>query len=90
MSLPPAAPTRQLKHRRPIDAPVFARGGGLWAVDASVHAAETRAMPCPERGDAAGGDRPFQFDRCHMLRTGGLAVRQLGPRGYRPAAASDS
>jgi len=34
MTLPPAAPQRQLKHRRQIDVPVYARGNGLWEFDA--------------------------------------------------------
>ena len=36
MALPPAAPERQLKHRRSIDVQVFARGDGLWDVDARL------------------------------------------------------
>lgn len=36
MGLPPAAPSRQLKHRREIDVQVFARGDGLWEVDARL------------------------------------------------------
>jgi len=34
MPLPPAAATRQPKHRRQIDVQVFSRGNGLWEVDA--------------------------------------------------------
>ncbi len=34
MTLPQAAAERQLKHRRQIDVQVFARGNGLWEVDA--------------------------------------------------------
>ena len=33
MALPPAAPTRQLKHRRRIDIQVYARRDGLWEAD---------------------------------------------------------
>lgn len=36
MALPPAAPARQLKHRRRIDVQVHARGDGLWEVDAEI------------------------------------------------------
>ena len=36
MALPIAAPTRQLSHHRSIDLRVYARGGGLWEVDAEV------------------------------------------------------
>jgi hypothetical protein len=40
MALPTAAPERQLKHRRSIDVQIFARGNGLWEVDA--HITDTR------------------------------------------------
>ncbi len=40
MALPPAASDRQLKHHRSIDVRIFARGGGLWEVDA--HITDTR------------------------------------------------
>lgn len=36
MALPPAAPERQLKHRRRIDVQIHARGNGLWEVDAEI------------------------------------------------------
>jgi len=42
MSLPPAAPERQLKHRRQIDVQVFVRGDGLWEVDATLVDTKTR------------------------------------------------
>ena len=42
MTLPPAAATRQLKHRRQIDVQVFARGDGLWEVDATLTDVKTR------------------------------------------------
>jgi Protein of unknown function (DUF2889) len=52
MALPTAAPERQLKHRRSIDVQVYARGNGLWEVDAEITDIKTR--------DAllAGGLRP--------------------------------
>ena len=43
MTLPQAAATRQLKHRRQIDVQVFARGNGLWEVDALLIDTKTRA-----------------------------------------------
>lgn len=43
MPLPPAAPERQLKHRRRIDVQVYARGNGLWEVDANL--TDTRPNP---------------------------------------------
>lgn len=42
MALPPAAPDRQLKHRRQIDVQVFARGDGLWEVDTHLTDVKTR------------------------------------------------
>jgi hypothetical protein len=45
MPLPPAAPARQLKHRRSIDVQVFARGDGLWEVDATLVDTKTRDVP---------------------------------------------
>lgn len=45
MALPTAASDRQLKHRRRIDVQVYARGNGLWEVDA--HITDVRARPTP-------------------------------------------
>lgn len=42
MALPPAAPQRQLKHRRCIDVQIHARGDGLWEVDAEISDLKTR------------------------------------------------
>ena len=42
MTLPQAAAERQLKHRRQIDVQVFARGNGLWEVDATLTDTKTR------------------------------------------------
>ena len=36
MALPTAASERQLKHRRSIDVQIYARGNGLWEVDAYI------------------------------------------------------
>ncbi len=36
MALPTAASDRQLKHRRHIDVHIYARGNGLWEVDARI------------------------------------------------------
>jgi Protein of unknown function (DUF2889) len=181
MALPSAAPDRQLRHRRSIDVQIFARGNGLWEVDARildlktidvelggkkrpagtpVHdmllrlvideqlnileaGSESTWMPypghCNDHGDAyarlvglnlmkgfrhgvvervggvlgcthltelcrvlptavvqafagdvidtqaAGpaGEPPFQLDRCHALRSDGVAVKLFYPRWYR-------
>lgn len=45
MALPPAAPARQLRHRRSIDVQVHARGDGLWEVDARLVDVKTRDIP---------------------------------------------
>ena len=37
-----AAPERLLKHRRSIDVHVYARGNGLWEVDAEIRDVKTR------------------------------------------------
>jgi hypothetical protein len=52
MSLPPAAPQRQLKHRRHLDVQVFARDDGLWEVDATLLDTKTRVT------QMADGPRP--------------------------------
>jgi hypothetical protein len=52
MALPPAAPERQLKHRRSIEVSIYARGSGLWEVDAQITDTKTHAAVL------AGGVRP--------------------------------
>jgi len=52
MALPISAPERQLKHRRTIDVQVYARGNGLWEVDAQLCDVKTRDAKL------AGGLRP--------------------------------
>jgi hypothetical protein len=42
MALPRAAANRQLKHTRRLDVQVFARGDGLWEVDATITDTKTR------------------------------------------------
>ena len=42
MTLPQAAATRQLKHRRQIDVQVYACGNGRWEVDATLTDTKTR------------------------------------------------
>lgn len=44
MTLPPAAPQRQLKHRRQLDVQVFSRGNGFWEVDATLTDTKTRPL----------------------------------------------
>lgn len=54
MTLPPAAPQRQLKHRRQIDVQVYARDDGLWEVDAVLIDVKTRVAHLAD-GDRAPG-----------------------------------
>ncbi len=42
MALPTAASPRQLRHRRSIDVQIYARGQGLWEVDAHISDVRTR------------------------------------------------
>ena len=48
MALPPAAPERQLRHRRRIDIEIHARSDGLWEVDAQMQ--DVRASEFRLRG----------------------------------------
>jgi hypothetical protein len=52
MTLPPAAASRQLKHRRQLAVEVYSRGDGLWEVDATLSDVKTRDARL------AGGIRP--------------------------------
>ena len=54
MTLPQAAAERQLKHRRHIDVQVYARGDGLWEVDAVLTDTKTRTVQLQEGPRPAG------------------------------------
>ncbi len=54
MTLPQAAAERQLKHRRQIDVQVYARGNGLWEVDAVLTDTKTRTAQMREGPRPAG------------------------------------
>jgi len=54
MTLPQAAAERQLKHRRQIDVQVFARGNGLWEVDALLTDVKAHDILMAEGRRAAG------------------------------------
>lgn len=54
MSLPPAAPERQLKHRRRFEVQVFARDDGLWEVDATLVDTKTRVAQMSDGPRPAG------------------------------------
>ena len=54
MALPPAAPARTLQHRRSIAIDIFARGNGLWEVDAQLTDLRTRESRLPSGPRPAG------------------------------------
>jgi hypothetical protein len=54
MALPTAASDRQLKHRRSIDVQIYARGNGLWEVDARITDARSSESLMPTRTLPAG------------------------------------
>jgi hypothetical protein len=54
MTLPTAASARTLQHRRSIDIKVYARGDGLWEVDAHLTDIRTREALLPSGRRAAG------------------------------------
>ncbi len=54
MPLPSPAADRQLKHRRSIDVQVFARGDGLWEVEATLVDTKTRDVAMADGPRRAG------------------------------------
>ncbi|MGY4831767.1 DUF2889 domain-containing protein [Sphaerotilaceae bacterium SBD11-9] len=54
MALPPAAPERKLMHSRRIDVQIYARGAGLWEVDAFITDVKTRDTQLTDRVRRAG------------------------------------
>lgn len=57
MALPTALPNRQLRHRRSIEVEVFARGNGLWEVDA--HLTDVRSRPALLAGQVRAAGTPI-------------------------------
>lgn len=76
MSLPPAAPTRQLKHRRQIDVQVFARDDGLWEVDATLVDTKTRIAQMSDGPRAPGV--PIHDMLLRLVVTRGLDIVAAG------------
>jgi hypothetical protein len=76
MALPTAAPERQLKHRRNIDVQIYARGDGLWEVDARITDVKTRDALLAEKVRAAGQPihdmllRVVVDEQCNILEAG--------------------
>lgn len=77
MSLPPAAPQRQLKHRRQIDVQVFARGDGLWEVDATLTDVKTRSIQLVT-GEQRPAGTPIHEMLLRLVVDERLDVRQAG------------
>ncbi len=87
MPLPPAAPQRQLKHRRQIDVQVFSRGGGLWEVDATLVDTKTRVAQMAD-GPRAPGEpihdmllRLVVNEQLDILQAGSLTQHMPYPGG---------
>ena len=65
MALPPAAPTRQLKHRRSIDIHVYARGDGLWEADLEL--VDTKTRPTELAGEIRPAGEPIHGMRLRVV-----------------------
>jgi hypothetical protein len=76
MPLPPAAPQRQLKHRRQIDVQVFSRGDGLWEVDATLVDTKTRTAQMADGPRAAG--QPIHSMLLRLVVDEGLNIVEAG------------
>ncbi len=76
MSLPLAAPTRQLKHRRQIDVQVFVRDDGLWEVDATLQDTKTRVTQMSDGPRPPGA--PIHDMLLRLVVTPGLDIVEAG------------
>jgi Protein of unknown function (DUF2889) len=76
MSLPHAASSRQLKHRRQIDVQVFARDDGLWEVDATLVDTKTRVAQMSDGPRAPGV--PIHDMLLRLVVTRGLDIVEAG------------
>ncbi|MEO7152299.1 MAG: DUF2889 domain-containing protein [Burkholderiaceae bacterium] len=65
MALPLAAPERQLRHRRRIDIQIYARGPGLWEVDARLDDVKTRDFEM--RGGVRRAGEPIHDMRLRLV-----------------------
>jgi hypothetical protein len=90
MASSPGAPERQLKHRRSIDLAVYARGDGLWEVEARLIDTKTRDFPLAEGMRPAG--EPIHDLGLHLVvdtRFNVLEARALGHRVPYPGHCDD-
>ncbi len=65
MALPLAAPDRQLRHRRRIDVQIYARGNGLWEVDAQLD--DVKARDFQMRGEMRAAGEPIHDMRLRIV-----------------------
>lgn len=78
MALPPATPDRQPKHRRCIDVQVFARGDGLWEVDARI--TDTKARDWPLSSGIRPAGTPIHDMLLRLVVDEQLVIRAAGAR----------
>ena len=78
MPLPSPAADRQLKHRRTIDVQVFARGDGLWEVDATLADCDVILLSSND-GDTTAGTSYFAGSCTGIDRSSAMAIRWGAP-----------
>ncbi|WP_119153301.1 DUF2889 domain-containing protein [Caldimonas tepidiphila] len=78
MSLPPAAPQRQLMHRRSIDVAVYAREDGLWEVDARL--ADVKSHDVPLGGGVRRAGEPVHDMTLRLVIDEQFRILQAGAR----------
>jgi len=76
MTLPNAAARRQLKHRRQIDIQVFARGDGLWEVDALL--TDVKARDARLAGEIRPAGTPIHEMLLRLVVDERLDIREAG------------
>lgn len=78
MALPEASTERVLKHQRHIDVSVYARGDGLWEVDARVRDIKTRDWPLAAGLRPAG--TPVHDMLLRLVIDSAMTIREAGAR----------
>lgn len=76
MSLPAAAPQRQLKHRRQFDVQVYSRGDGLWEVDAAL--TDVRSRPATLAGEVRPAGMPIHDMQLRLIVDERLNIVEAG------------
>ncbi len=88
MALPTAAPARKLKHRRSIDVQIYARGNGLWEVDAEIRDTKTRNALLATGQRSAG--EPIRDMLMRPVVDEHFNGREIYPRQYQARAVTHS